>query len=173
MLPGSHKSAEPVEAGRMGTSAPVIGPVRESAMERETEPMAEASSKHVPRQRGSGRDGRKAGGALVPFEHGGTGGMRTTAHQPSGEPAGLEGRNPHGVESAPVADQRLMTEPENPIPASGDPACRADQMTEATGDRVDRGRSLRSSPRAGKPSTWRREAVDTASQQGVDLCPAR
>lgn len=43
-LPGRRKSAEPVKAGREGTSDPDNGPASESAMERETEPMAEASS---------------------------------------------------------------------------------------------------------------------------------
>jgi len=43
-LPEDRKSAEPVKAGREGTSDPKNGPASESAMERETEPMAEASS---------------------------------------------------------------------------------------------------------------------------------
>jgi|SRR5271165_4899973 len=43
-LPGGRKSAEPVKAGREGTSDPNNGPASKSAMERETEPMAEASS---------------------------------------------------------------------------------------------------------------------------------
>jgi group II intron reverse transcriptase/maturase len=38
-------------------------------------------------------------------------------------------------------------------------------MAEATGDRDQGGRSLHSSPRTGKPSTRRRQAVDTASTQ--------
>lgn len=42
MLPGGRKSAEPAKAGREGTSDPKNGPASESAMERETEPMAEA-----------------------------------------------------------------------------------------------------------------------------------
>jgi hypothetical protein len=41
VLPGSRKSAEPVKAGREGTSDPNNGPASESATERETEPMAE------------------------------------------------------------------------------------------------------------------------------------
>ena len=44
VLPGRRKSAEPVKAGREGTSGPNNGPASESAMERETEPMAEAPS---------------------------------------------------------------------------------------------------------------------------------
>jgi len=43
-LPEGRKSAEPVKAGREGTSDPNNGPASESAMERETEPMAEAPS---------------------------------------------------------------------------------------------------------------------------------
>jgi hypothetical protein len=39
------------------------------------------------------------------------------------------------------------------------------RMIETADDRHDEGRSLRSSPRAGKPLTWRREAVDTGSRQ--------
>lgn len=46
-------------------------------------------------------------------------------------------------------------------------------MTKTAGERRAGGRSLRSSPRAGKPSAWRREAVDTASRQEVGGCPAR
>jgi hypothetical protein len=44
VLPERRKSAEPVKAGREGTSDPNNGPASKSAMERETEPMAEASS---------------------------------------------------------------------------------------------------------------------------------
>ena len=43
-----------------------------------------------------------------------------------------------------------------------------ERMAEATGERAKRGRSLRSSPRAGKPSTWRRRAVDTLCKQEMD-----
>jgi hypothetical protein len=42
VLPGGRKSAEPVKAGREGTSDPNNGPASESATERETKPMAEA-----------------------------------------------------------------------------------------------------------------------------------
>ena len=41
MLPAGHKSAEPVKAGRPGTSDPDYGPASVSVMERETEPMAD------------------------------------------------------------------------------------------------------------------------------------
>ena len=45
-------------------------------------------------------------------------------------------------------------------------------MAKTAGERCAEGRSLRSSLRAGKPSTWRREAVDTGSRQEVGACPA-
>ena len=67
--------------------------------------------------------------------------------------------NPHGVESGPTTGQRKPSEPENLIaaPLFG--------VAKATGERRNEGRSLRSSPRTGKPSTRRREAVDTACRQ--------
>jgi hypothetical protein len=46
-------------------------------------------------------------------------------------------------------------------------------MIETADDRRDEGRSLRSSPRAGKPLTWRRKAVDTVSRQEAGECPTR
>ena len=57
-------------------------------------------------------------------------------------------------------------EPGNLIRASSNSGWK---MTEATGDRADEGRSLRSSPRTGKPPTWRREAVDTNCKQEKDI----
>ncbi len=47
-LPEGRKSAEPVKAGREGTSDPENGPASESAMERETEPMADSPSRGSP-----------------------------------------------------------------------------------------------------------------------------
>ena len=149
------------------------GSARMPAMERETEPMAEASSKCEACQRGSGRVGRKAGGALARTGIMRAGGVRRFARQLSSAPAVLERLNPHGVESAPKAGERSPTEPKNLVVASPQSIPWTAEMTEATGDHDDEGRSLRSSPRTGKPSTWRREAVDTVSRQGVDSCPAR
>jgi group II intron reverse transcriptase/maturase len=40
-------------------------------------------------------------------------------------------------------------------------------MIKAIGERHDKGRSPRSSPRTGKPSTWRRRAVDAVAKQRV------
>ncbi len=45
-------------------------------------------------------------------------------------------------------------------------------MTKTADDRRTKGRSFRSSPGTGKPSTWRREAVDRMLQQEMGLCPA-
>ncbi len=172
VLPGSHKSAEPIEAGRAGTSDPVSGPACKPAMARETEPMADASSEYGTCQLGSGRDGLrrepKTGGVLVCAGDTRTGGVRPAARQPRREIAWRRDRNPHGVKSAPKAGKRSETEPKNLVCAS---VAFRRRMAEATCDRADEGRSLRSSPRAGKPPAWRREAVDTACRQEVGLCP--
>jgi hypothetical protein len=174
VLPAIHKSAEPVKAGRTGTSGPVGGPASELDMARETEPMEDASANVGTCQLGSGQDGRwrlpPAGGALVRAMNTWTGGTQRAACQPRYGLARYRGRIPHGVKSAPKAGKKSDTEPRNLVVASGTFGCR---MVEATSDRDDEGRSLRSSPRTGKPFTWRREAVDTASRQEVDLCPTR
>lgn len=170
VLPGSHKSAEPIEAGRAGTSDPVSGPACKPAMARETEPMADASSEYGPRQLGSRREGLRAREGLARFGDVRAGGARRAASQPLDGIAWSSGQISHGVKSAPKAGERSVSEPKNLAFAST--ACRQ-RMTEATGDRVGEGRSLHISPRAGKPSTWRREAVDTECRQEVDLCPAR
>jgi hypothetical protein len=172
VLPVSHKSAEPIKAGWTGTSDLVADPASEPAMARETEPMVDASSPRNTRQLGSGRVGRwcepRTCGALVRAMDTRTGGARRAARQPRYGLARYRGRTPHGVKSAPKAGERSVAEPKNPAVASGIVGPR---MTEATSDRGGWGRSLRSSPRTGKPSTWRREAVDTACRQEVDACP--
>lgn len=173
VLPVSHKSAEPIKAGRAGTSDPALGPASEPAMARETEPMADASLPVHTRQLGSGRVGLRCEpqicGALVRVMDTRIGGARRAARQPRYGLARYRGRNPHGVKSAPKAGERSVAEPKNLAVASGIVGLR---MAEAISDRDGRGRSLRSSPRTGKPSTWRRGAVHTASRQEVDLCPA-
>ena len=173
VLPMSHKSAEPIKAGRTGTSDPVAGPASEPAMARETKPMADASIPVHTHQLGSGRVGLwcepQICGALVRAMDTRTEGARRAVRQPRYGLARYRGRNPHGVQSAPKAGERSVTEPKNLAVASEIVGLR---MAEATSDRDGRGRSLRSSPRAGKPSTWRRGAVDTAGRQEVDLCPA-
>lgn len=174
VLPGSHKSAEPIKAGRAGTSDPVNGPASEPAMARETEPMADAPLDLGTRQLGSRRVGLwcepQNGGALVRDMNTRTEGAQFAARQPRYGLAWCRGRIPHGVQSAPKAGERSMMEPKNLGITSGKFGCR---MAEATSDRDGEGRSLRSSPRTGKPSTWRRKAVGTASRQEADVCPAR
>ncbi len=174
VLPGSHKSAELIKVGRTGTSDPVAGPASGPAMARETEPMVDAPVEPRTRQLGSGRvDPRcepRIGEVLVRPMRTWTGGTQHAARQPRYGFAWYRGQISHGVESAPKAGERSVTEPKNLVVASGSFRHR---MAEVTSDRGDKGRSLRSSPRTGEPSTWRREAVDTASRQEVDACPAR
>lgn len=181
VLAWSHKSAEPIEVERAGTSDPVSGSACKPAMVRETELMEEASLEYGTRQLGSGRDDLVVGGELVLTGFMRTGGMRFAVCQPWCKLALRQGRIPYGVELAPKAGQRSNSEPKNLVLASLPFGMR---MTEATRDRGDGGRSLRSSLRAGKPSTRsgngtgpnparRREAVDTVCRQEVDLCPAR
>ena len=122
VLPVRHKSAEPIEAGRAGTSDPVSGPACKPAMARETEPMADASLEIKSRQLGSGRDGRRlasgTGGVLVRARVTRTGGARYAARQPWRGLAWRRGQSPHGVKSAPKAGQRSEAEPKNLILAS-------------------------------------------------------
>jgi hypothetical protein len=100
------------------------------------------------------------GGALIPSSIVGIGGA-SLMHQLLSAITLLNGQSPHGVESNPKSAKNfcrnLGTLLSLPI-----------WMTETTGDRGNRGRSLRSSLRTGKLSTWRREAVGTVSKQGVD-----
>lgn len=174
VLSGSHKSAEPIKAGRAGTSGPARGPASKPAMARETEPMADAPLHSDTREFGSMRVGPwrepRICGALVRVMDTRTGGARRAARQPRYGFARYRDPIPHGVESAPKAGERSVTEPKNLVIASR--AFRF-RMAEATSDRDGEGRSLRSSPGTGKPSTWRREAVDTASKQEVGPCPTR
>jgi len=145
----------PSKSDGLGTSAPT-GPASVSAMERVTEPMVDAPVEDGPRQIGSGRGGRKAGGAPEPSETMGFRDMDARPCQSRAQLAVARDQIPHGVESAPKADQGIASEPGNLVAAS--PAF-GREMIEATDDRRHKGRSLRSSLRVGKPSTWRREVV--------------
>lgn len=173
MLSVSHKSAEPIKAGQTGTSDPVAGLASELAMARETEPMVDAPGDLNIRQLGCGRNELRCepriGGVLVRAVDTRAEGEQRAAGQSRHMFALCRDQIPHGVQSAPRAGERIDTEPKNLIIASGNSECR---MAEATSDRDDEGRSLRSSPGTGKPSTWRREAVDTAGKQEADSCPA-
>jgi hypothetical protein len=172
-LPGNRKLAEPIKAERAGTSDPVSGSASELAMARETEPMADAPFRDGACRLGSGRvdlSGKpRIGGVLVRAIWTRTGGAQLAVRQPRHEFAWRRGRIPHGVESAPKASKRSVAEPKNLVTISGGFGRRT---TEAASDRGAEGRSLRSSPRTGKPFTWRREAVDTACKQEAGTCPA-
>ena len=136
VLPRSHKSAEPIKAGRTGTSDPVAGPASELAMARETEPMADASLPVRTRQLGSGRVGLwcepQICGAMVRAMDTRTEGARRAVRQPRYGLARYRGRIPHGVQSAPKAGERSVTEPKNLAVASEIVGLR---MAEATSDR--------------------------------------
>lgn len=168
MLSANHKSAELDKAGHRETSATRGGPVSELDMGRATEPMVEAPVEHGRRQCRSGRRGREAGGALEGLGDS-QAGVAFLRRQWTTAPAVVVDPNPHGVKSVPKAGERTETKPKNRSTAS--PSLKV--MIEATDDRDGMGRSPRSSPRTGKPSTWRRGTVDTASKQEVDTCPAR
>jgi hypothetical protein len=173
VLSVSHKSAEPIKAGHAGTSDPVAGPASEPAMARETEPMVDAPVDLNIRQLGCGRVELRCElwivGVLVRAMDTWTEGAQRAVRQSRYGLARYRDRIPHGVKPAPKAGKRCDTEPNNHVITSGNSECR---MAEATGDRDDDGRSLRSSLRTAKPATWRRKAVDTASWQEADLCPA-
>jgi hypothetical protein len=172
VLTASHRSAEPTKAGQTGTSDPVTGPASEPAMAKETELMVDAPVDLNTRQLGSGRDDLRCepqiGGVLTRGVNARAWDAQRTVHQSRYGFALYRDQIPHGVESALKAGERLDTEPKNLVITSGASERR---MAEATSDRDNEGRSLRSSLRTGKPSTWRREAVDTASKQEADLCP--
>lgn len=125
-------------------------------MERVTEPMSEAPVEDGPRQTGSGRGGRKAGGEQEPAEISGSRGLRFGAGPPWTVSAVVHGQSPHGVESAPKVNERTVAELGNLAAIS---LANGSEMIEAVDDHRRGGRSLRSSPRMGKPSTWRREVV--------------
>jgi hypothetical protein len=147
-----------------GDFRPLASPASVSVTERVTEPMLEAPVEHGPHQTGSGWDDRKVGGVPIRSETMRIRGARTIARQVLAQPAVAKTRNPHGVESAPTTDEGSLSEPGNLAMIS--PTSKS-KMIEMTDECHRVGRSLRSSPRAGKPSTWQRETVSTASRQEV------
>ena len=156
----------PLKPDVTGTSDPDSGPASESAKERETEPMAEAPLGGIsPTRKWVRRVERlvERRCAIDGCADQGRPGNRASA---SGKACKARGRIPHGVESAPKADEGATMEPGNP-PAF--PAPSEARMIEATDERARRGRSPHSSPRTGKPSTWRRQAVDTVCKQEMDV----
>jgi hypothetical protein len=135
--------------------------------------MQEASSEWGPRQCGGGRVSVKLverWTALTIAERGGCGrrGARTSAF-------GTDLRAPEARIHTGYSRflRRTMECVRNLGTSSRLPRRLAPRMIETADDRRDEGRSLRSSPRAGKPLTWRREAVDTVSRQEAGKCPTR
>ena len=137
------------------------------------EPMQEASSEHCARQCGGGRVSVKLverWTALMIAERGvcGRSGVRISAF-------GKDLRSPkariHTGYSRFLI--RTMECVRNLGTSSRLPRRLTPRMIETADDRYDEGRSLRSSPRAGKPLTWRRKAVDTVSRQEAGKCPTR
>ena len=146
----NQKSADPVKAGKGATSDASICPASKPVMGSENEPMPDTSVEYEYIANAEvGGGAVMARGALVPSSNVGTGDRND---QPMDASVMSMGRSPHGVESDPNTGKGKLSEPGNPVTAPFG-------VAEATGDRRDRGRSLHSSPRTGKPSTWRREAV--------------
>lgn len=170
VLPARHKSAEPVKAGQEGTSDPSPGPASVSTKVRATEPMADAPSRGPSSIRKWARWSKDLWSAGSLLRDANRGRAENSARQPLGKPARPKGQIPHGVKSAPTVDERILAEPENLILASH---LYEVGTIKATDDRENRGRSLRSSPRTGKPSAWRRKAVGTECKQEVGSCPTR
>jgi hypothetical protein len=167
-LPGGRKSAEPAKAGCEGTSDPKTGPASKSAMERETEPMAEAPSEGSSPTRKWVRQSQDLWSADAQLM-GARQGRRGNPKSASGK--ACKARRPDSTRGrvGSYSGRRATVELGNPPalpPLWG-------RLAEATGDHARRGRSPRSSPRAGKPSTWRRRAVDAACKQERDACPTR
>lgn len=135
---------------------------------RETEPMVDTPVDNRCRRGRSGRYDRKVGGAM----NGSEGSQVTGAsmmRQRAIASAVIVGPIPHGAKLVPKTSERTETEPKNRAVAS--PSLK--RTIEVTDDRDGAGRNPRSSPRTGKPFTWRRGIVGTAGRQEADSCPAR
>ena len=157
-----HTSAEPINVGEGVTSDTPTRPASDPATSSNANRRLKPRQSIRPCRSGSGQDSRKAEGAPACFSTMQARGQRIAADQPADTTAESVGQNPYGVESGSTAGQGKLSEPGNPLSASFG-------MAEATGDRAQRGRSLHSSRRTGKPSTRRRQAVDTASTQEGEI----
>jgi hypothetical protein len=156
----SHTSAEPIKAGEGVTSETPTRPASDPAMSSNpANRRLTPRQSNTPCQRGSGQGSHQAEGEPARFSSVRARGRQPTADQPTDATAVSAGPSPYGVESGSTAGQGTPPEPGNPPNASFG-------MAEATGERARGRRSLHSSPRTGKPSTRRRQAVDTASTQG-------
>ncbi|HOM61893.1 MAG TPA: group II intron reverse transcriptase/maturase [Anaerohalosphaeraceae bacterium] len=144
------------KAGEEGTSETLIRPASKSAMDNESERMLEASEERINHRISEvGGSALKAGEALVSSCQLETGESNAQHAGETGMPAS---QISHGVESGPKADEGNSSDPENLI---NTPL----RVTAATSDRINEGRSLRSSRRTGKPSAWQREAANTDCRQ--------
>jgi hypothetical protein len=134
--------------GRETTFGVLIGPASKFVMDNESERMVEASvdSTHITNPEVGGAD-VTAGGELVSSCHMETGKLMLSNQMQS---VMSDCQIPHGVKFDPKTNKGNLLEPKNltAIPHG---------VTEATSGHCCKGRSLRSSPRTGKPSTWRRE----------------
>jgi hypothetical protein len=148
------------KAGEEVTSGTSIRPASKSVMDNESERMLEASEDSITHCISEvGGSALKAGEVPVSSCQ-----LETREHnaQHAGEAVMPVCQISHGVESGPKADEGNLSKPENLIVTPL-------RVTEATSDRNDKGRSLRSSLRTGKPSARRREAVNTVSRQEEGL----
>ena len=132
--------------------------------------MSDASSDVFVHQRESGWIGCKAGGVLNDAWDAAFGDVPISARQQSIKLAVIDRQNPHGVKSVSKTDKWSLIEPKNFI---GAPNLTWERVIEAIDDRSDEGQSPCSSPRAGKPLTWRRGTVNRVCKQEVGLCPTR
>jgi retron-type reverse transcriptase len=125
-------------------------------MDNESERMVEASVDRIHLTNPEvGGAAKMAGGELVSSDHMETG---EQVAQRSDVAVMSDGPIPHGVKFDPKTSKGNLLEPENLTTTPFG-------VAETTSDRCSKGRSLRSSPRTGKPSTWRREVVDTVGRQ--------
>lgn len=118
MPSGSRKLADTIKAGHRETFATHRGPASEPAMRRETEPMVEAPADITPRQRESGRGGRKAGGEPDRIWLMRSRGEPAMANQQLTQSAVVGCQTPHGVKSVSKAGKRSLAEPKNFLVAS-------------------------------------------------------
>jgi hypothetical protein len=153
-------SADPINAGEGQTFGRPTRPASEHDMGRKRIDVGRLVRVHTFTNPKVGGAVTTTDGALIPPSIIGIGGA-SPMHQLLSAITLLNGQSPYGVESNPKSAKKFCRNLGTLLPLPI-------WMTETTGDRGNRGRSLRSSPRTGKPSTRRREAVGTVSKQEVD-----
>lgn len=168
---GDHKLAESLKVGRAETSASSC-PASKTVW-RDIEPMLEASAEKVSNQTGSGLHGRKASG--VPLSAIISEGRGMPRKGVSARGLNCDGRASESIRGrvGSWSGRRKVNGTWELFRGLCARRVVGIETVKATDERHGRGRSLRSSPRTGKPSTWRRETVDTACRQEVDKCPTR